>query len=117
MKKFMKTATLIMLAALACTVDAVAESVVSPDGGLSMTMLPLADRGAPSFTISYNGAVALPVVRVGLVTDRSNYADSMRLKSVSAAKVVTDDYIETSAKQGLKNPTIMVKAKNQSPTA
>ena len=89
MKKFMKTATLIMLAALACTVDAVAESVVSPDGGLSMTMLPLADRGAPSFTISYNGAVALPVVRVGLVTDRSNYADSMRLKSVSAAKVVT----------------------------
>ena len=35
MKKFMKTATLIMLAALACPVNAVAESVVSPDGGLS----------------------------------------------------------------------------------
>ena len=95
----MKTATLIMLAALACPVNAVAESVVSPDGGLSMTMLPLADRGAPSFTISYNGAVALPVVRVGLVTDRSNYADSMRLKSVSAAKVVTDDYIMHTGKR------------------
>ena len=70
------------------------QEVVSPDRHLvvGMTELDKGEYGDVSFAVYYNGERALPLVRLGMETNRQKYASNLKFKSVSEAKPITDDY-------------------------
>ena len=70
------------------------EEVVSPDRHLivGLTELDKEHYGDVSFAVYYNGERALPLVRLGMETNRQKYAGNLKFKSVSEAKPITDDY-------------------------
>ena len=70
------------------------QEVVSPDRHLvvGMTELDKGEYGDVSFAVYYNGERALPLVRLGMETNRQKYAGNLKFKSVSEAKPITDDY-------------------------
>ena len=70
------------------------QEVVSPDRHLvvGMTELDKGEYGDVSFAVYYNGERALPLVRLGMETNRQKYAGNLKFKSVSEVKPITDDY-------------------------
>ncbi len=70
------------------------EEVVSPDRHLivGLTELDKEHYGDVSFAVYYNGERALPLVRLGVETNRQKYAGNLKFKSVSEAKPISDDY-------------------------
>ena len=80
MKLFRNTGIL-LLATLACSCQKGPQELVSPNGELGLTVKLSAEGGAgePVFAINYKGATVVPEVRLGLRTDRQNYADSLKL--------------------------------------
>ena len=83
--------------------EAMDEEVVSPDRHLivGLTELGKEHYGDVSFAVYYNGERALPLVRLGMETNRQKYAGNLKFKSVSEAKPITDDYRKT---QSLREP-------------
>ena len=70
------------------------QEVVSPDSHLvvGMTELDKGEYGDVSFEVYYNGERALPLVNLGVETNRQKYAGNLKFKSVSEAKPISDDY-------------------------
>ena len=70
------------------------QEVVSPDRHLvvGMTELDKGEYGDVSFAVYYNGERALPLVNLGVETNRQKYAGNLKFKSVSEAKPISDDY-------------------------
>ena len=64
------------------------QEVVSPDRHLvvGMTELDKDEYGDVSFEVYYNGERALPLVNLGVETNRQKYAGNLKFKSVSEAK-------------------------------
>lgn len=91
----------VALALVMCSCQKGPGVLVSPDGDLSLTVQAGAEGGAdgPLLKVSYKGTEVLPGVRLGLVTDRQNYADSLKLISVSDVKTVKDDYVMLTGKR------------------
>ena len=100
--KILRNTGILLLATLACSCQKGPQELVSPNGELGLTVKLSAEGGAgePVFAINYKGATVVPEVRLGLRTDRQNYADSLKLKAVSEVKAVTDVVVtSTNARQ------------------
>ncbi len=99
--KILRNTGILLLATLACSCQKGPQELVSPNGELGLTVKLSAEGGAgePVFAINYKGETVVPEVRLGLRTDRQNYADSLKLKAVSEVKAVTDDYVMLTGKR------------------
>lgn len=68
--------------------------VVSPDKHLKvvMTELDKEEYGDVAFAVYCNGEQALPLVNLGMETNRQKYAGNLKFKKVSEEKLIVDDY-------------------------
>ena len=96
--KVLRRTGILLLAVWACSCQAAARSLVSPDGDLRLTM-ELSAEGGPVFGLHYKGGTVVPGVRLGLRTDRQDYAGNLKLEAVSEVKAVTDDYVMPAGKR------------------
>ena len=96
--KVLRRTGILLLAVWACSCQSAAKSLVSPDGDLRLAM-ELSAEGGPVFAIHYKGETVVPGVRLGLRTDRQDYAGNLKLEAVSEVKAVTDDYVMPAGKR------------------
>lgn len=79
------------LSALCCQLKG---NTVSPNGKLKVDVqTPQSDTyGGVSFSVDYEGKRMLHRTTLGLKTNKQQWTDNMKLKSVSKARRITDDY-------------------------
>lgn len=79
------------LSALCCQLKG---NTVSPNGKLKVVIqTPQSDTyGGVSFSVDYEGKRMLHRTTLGLETNKQQWTDNMKLKSVSKARRITDDY-------------------------
>jgi hypothetical protein len=75
--------------------------ITSPDGNLKVTVELAEEKGYGEigFSMDYEGEAVLSQSKLGLETDVQKLAGNLKLKSVTAAKHVTDDYIMITGKR------------------
>ena len=98
-KVFMKTALFNRITALwvliaLCACGAETPDVVSPNEELRVTVesTPADTYGEATFSVAYKGKTVLTQSRLGMETEALKLAGNLKLKSVSEAKPVVDDY-------------------------
>lgn len=90
----LKLACIVLLGIMVGSCHTKTLDIVSPDGALKVVVEPAEENayGEVAFSVDYKGKRVLSKSRLGLETDVQNLADSLKLKSVSEIKRVTDDY-------------------------
>lgn len=93
MKIFNLITTFCTLVAL-CACSGKAQKVISPNRDLQVTVIctPTDSYGEIAFSVSYKGKPVLTQSRLGMETEKQKLAGNLKLKSVSEAKPVVDDY-------------------------
>lgn len=93
MKTFNQIAALCTMVAF-CSCEAKTQDVVSPNGDLKVTVActPTDAYGEATFSIDYKGKPVLVQSRLGMETEAQELMGNLKLKSVSKAKPVVDDY-------------------------
>lgn len=83
-----------LIAVIAASCHTETLETVSPNGNLKVTVLPAEENayGEAVFTVEYKGSCILSQSKLGMETDAQRLAGNLKLKSVSKAKPVTDDY-------------------------
>ncbi len=86
------------------SVFAMGNKVSSPDGRLSVTFK-LNAKGTPLYSVKFDGKDAIRPSRLGLVLDKTSFAENLTLESNSKIEKVNDRYTMLSGKQKQCNYT------------
>ena len=94
MKTFFHTAVSFIAIATLCACEANQTQIVSPNEALTVTVEPAPEGayGEAAFSVDYKGERVLSHTLFGIETEARKLAGNLKLKSVSEAKPVTDDY-------------------------
>ena len=94
MKIFFHTAVSLMAIAALYACEANQTQIVSPNEALTVTVEPAPEGayGEAAFSVDYKGERVLSHTLFGIETEARKLAGNLKLKSVSEAKPVTDDY-------------------------
>ena len=90
---FNRIALFLTIVAL-CACQAENQEVLSPNGDLRVTIecIPENAYGEAVFSVDYKGKQVLAQTRLGMETEVQKLAGNLKLKSVSEAKPIVDDY-------------------------
>ena len=91
--KYIMALSVLTLAGSVSCYSEESRGVSSPDGKLHLIVPTTGvNDGKACFTVEYNNRCILSQARLGMNTDQQSFAGDLKLKSVSEAKSVKDDY-------------------------